>query len=449
MIPPLSPLATLTRALADGSATPLTVAEMTLARANRSASANTYQWLDWEWLLDQAHALESLGRAGKRHPLWAVPISVKDCFDLAGTVTTCGTRFYANCPPATQDSALVSRLRATGALITGKTHLHPLAYGITGQNPDYGDCLQPRDPSVLTGGSSSGAAASVQEGSALAAIGTDTGGSIRVPAALCGLTGFRASHARAHQPETSLWQGAMHLAPSFDTVGLLVRDPRDIAPIARALFSIPRADAADAAALRIGWAGGHLLADCDPEVRQAFVAWQAALSASGADIVEITPDWDGAPEIFAGLQAQEAAALHAGHFDEFEAAIRDRLHWGASLSAETIDDLRHRQQAFQSQMDELFHDCDLLLLPAAPISRLAAGTDLSAARARILRYTTPFSLCGLPALSLPGELLGASLGTGIQIAAPAGSDARLLAFADAVGASLARADAPGSSHAPA
>ena len=103
-------------------------------------------------------------------------------------------------------------------MITGKTHLHPLAYGITGENPEFGDCLQPGDDGALTGGSSSGACASVMEGSAVAAIGTDTGGSIRVPAALCGLAGYRASLGRGD------WRGAAHLAPSFDTMGWLFRD---------------------------------------------------------------------------------------------------------------------------------------------------------------------------------------------------------------------------------
>ena len=127
---------------------------------------------------------------------------------------------------ATRDSWLVERLRASGAVIVGKTHLHPLAYGITGENPEYGDCAQPRDSGGLTGGSSSGAAASVQEGSAVVAIGTDTGGSVRAPAALCGLAGYRATLGRGN------WRGGAHLAESFDTFGWLFRDLED-APFLR------------------------------------------------------------------------------------------------------------------------------------------------------------------------------------------------------------------------
>ena len=131
---------------------------------------------------------------------------------------------------AARDSWLVERLRAAGAVITGKTHLHPLAYGITGENPEFGDCLQPRRSDALTGGSSSGAAASVLEGSAVAAIGTDTGGSIRVPAALCGLAGYRASLGRGD------WRGGAHLAGTFDTMGWLFRDLED-APLFAAPFA--------------------------------------------------------------------------------------------------------------------------------------------------------------------------------------------------------------------
>src|SRR4030095_17082806 len=121
--------------------------------------------------------------------LYGLPISLKDCFDLQGFKTTAGTKFYAERnQTAASDSAVAARLREQGAVITGKTHLHPLAYGITGENRDFGDCVQPRDASLLTGGSTSGGAASVQEGSAVAAIGTDPGGSLSGPTRLSPLT---------------------------------------------------------------------------------------------------------------------------------------------------------------------------------------------------------------------------------------------------------------------
>src|SRR5439155_18174256 len=188
-----------------------------------NASRNAYLALNREWTLREASRVEqALGPVGATSssakkesaampPLCGLPISLKDCFDLQRFVTSAGTKFYAEKnPPASADSAVAARLREQGAVITGKTHLHPLAYGITGENRDFGDCVQPRDASLLTGGSSSGAAASVQERSAVAAIGTDTGGSIRAPAALCGLAGYRASIGLAW--DCKLWSGGVHLS---------------------------------------------------------------------------------------------------------------------------------------------------------------------------------------------------------------------------------------------
>ena len=215
-------------ALAEGATSPAKLAKIALARANANAGRNTYLWRDRAWTMNEAAraATMAAGSGGQfgdgRANLWGIPVSVKDCFDLAGTPTSCGVKFYREVNGiAAKDSWLVEQLRKAGAVITGKTHLHPLAYGITGENPEFGDCEQPGNPGALTGGSSSGAAASVLEGSALAAIGTDTGGSIRGPAALCGLAGYRASIGRGD------WRGGAHLAQSFDTMGWLFRDLED------------------------------------------------------------------------------------------------------------------------------------------------------------------------------------------------------------------------------
>src|SRR5450631_3753535 len=237
MAVPLGTIRTLRSALANNITQPSQLAELALANANQNPSRNSYLWSDPEWTRAEAARLDEMpsgeiGPFGDGHsPLWGLPVSVKDCFDLAGAPTTCGVRFYRDLNGvAKRDSWLVERLRTAGAVITGKTHLHPLAYGITGENPEFGDCLQPGVEGALTGGSSSGAAASVLEGSAVAAIGTDTGGSIRVPAALCGLAGYRASLGRGD------WSGAAHLAPSFDTMGFLFRDLED-APLLATVFA--------------------------------------------------------------------------------------------------------------------------------------------------------------------------------------------------------------------
>jgi Asp-tRNA(Asn)/Glu-tRNA(Gln) amidotransferase A subunit family amidase len=225
MTAPPASIRKLRSALANGVTSPTRLAETALANANRNPSRNTYLWHDPAWTMREAERAEQMPRGEDgpfgdgRDILWGLPISVKDCFDLAGAPTTCGTKFYRDRNGiAPRDSWIVERLRARGAVITGKTHLHPLAYGITGENPEFGDCLQPGKDGALTGGSSSGACASVMEGSAVAAIGTDTGGSVRAPAALCGLAGYRASLGRGN------WRGGAHLSQSFDTLGWLFAD---------------------------------------------------------------------------------------------------------------------------------------------------------------------------------------------------------------------------------
>src|SRR5581483_8279539 len=206
--------------------------------------------------------------------LWGLPVSVKDCFDLTGAPTSCGVKFYRDLNGiAERDSWLVERLRAAGAVITGKTHLHPLAYGITGENPEFGDCVQPGNPDVLTGGSSSGAAASVLEGSAVAAIGTDTGGSVRAPAALCGLAGYRGSLGRGN------WSGAGHLAQSFDTMGWLFRDLED-APFLSETFA-PAKIEPHAPFTRFGVIDERFLHDCEPAIVEALRATANELQALG------------------------------------------------------------------------------------------------------------------------------------------------------------------------
>ena len=194
MFSDLSPLQELRARLIAGDVSPVSAAQDALSNANSNSNHNVYINANADRALREAEALPKHFASNVKPLLYGLPVSLKDCFDLEGFPTTCGSRFYAaKNGIAREDSAVAARLRSQGAIIVGKSHLHQLAYGITGENPEYGDCLQPENARRLTGGSSSGGAASVQEGSAIAAVGTDTGGSIRVPAALCGLAGYRAS----------------------------------------------------------------------------------------------------------------------------------------------------------------------------------------------------------------------------------------------------------------
>lgn len=415
-------------ALAAGTTSPLALAEEALELANQNASQNTYLWRDPLWTRAEAARAEAMprGEGGAfgdgRNALWGLPISVKDCFDLAGSPTTCGVKFYRDLNGiGERDSWLVERLRSAGAVITGKTHLHPLAYGITGENPEFGDCVQPGNPGALTGGSSSGAAATVLEGSAVAAIGTDTGGSVRAPAALCGLVGYRASQGRGN------WSGAGHLAQSFDTMGWLFRDLED-APLLAEVF-VPARVEPGPAFTRFAVIDEGFLHDCEPEIVEALRSAAKELETLGLRRSTFNPAWwAGSFEVFAPIQAWEAARIHAGHFDQFQPAIRERLEWGARVTDAEIATLRQRHAEFNAKMNTLFAEHELLLMPATPVAMLPVGADHSQTRARLLRYTTPFSLAGVPVVTVPCKP------GGVQLAAQRESDEALLELAARLGA---------------
>ena len=414
-------------ALATGKVAPSELAEQALQRANQNAGKNTYLWRDPQWTMEEAARATAMPRSAGgafgdgRCNLWGVPVSVKDCFDLAGAPTSCGMKFYrALNGVARNDSWLVEQLRKAGAVITGKTHLHPLAYGITGENPEFGDCEQPGNPGALTGGSSSGAAASVLEGSAFAAIGTDTGGSVRAPAALCGLAGYRASIGRGD------WRGGAHLAPSFDTMGWLFRNLED-GPLLAEVF-VPGKTAAAREFKKFAVVNDAFLHDCDPEIVDGLRRVEHQLHTLGLESARLDVSWwANSFEIFAPIQAWEAARIHAGHFDRIQPAIRERLEWGSRITDADVAALRQRHSEFRGRVDELLQEHELLLLPASPVARLNIGADNSQARSRILRYTTPFSLAGVPVVTIP------STDGGMQLAATRENDESLLELAARIG----------------
>ena len=425
---PLSTIRATRMALGAATTNPTALAEAALERANRNAGRNTYLWRDPAWTMNEAARVAAIpcssgGPFGDgRANLWGIPVSVKDCFDLAGIPTSCGVQFYRDVNgAAAHDSWLVQQLRKAGAVITGKSHLHPLAYGITGENPEFGDCEQPGNPGALTGGSSSGAAASVLEGSALAAIGTDTGGSIRGPAALCGLAGYRASIGRGD------WRGGAHLAQSFDTMGWLFRELEDAPLLAETCSPDKTPGVREFKSFAV--VDDAFLHDCEPEIVASLRT--ATDELHGIDLRSTIIDvdwWADAFEIFAPIQAWEAARLHAGHFDKIQPAIRERLEWGARIADSELAMLRDRHAEFRARLDDLLHEHALILLPASPVARLNIGADNSQARGRILRYTVPFSLCGNPVVTIPCRV------GGMQLAAAREHDESLLELAGRLGA---------------
>ncbi len=429
-----SPIATLLVSYHHGESRPLDQARQSLQQANSNAGRNTYISLDPEWVLSEAERLTQPADDA-RQPLFGVPVSLKDCFDLEGFPTSIGSKFYAARGPASADSWVAERLRGSGAVIIGKGHLHQLAYGITGENRDYGDCLQPADPTQLTGGSSSGAVASIQEGSTLAAIGTDTGGSVRLPAAICGLAGYRSSLGAGD------WRGGYHLAPAFDTIGWLFRDLRDAPLLAHALFDLPPY-AVSREGIRVGVLSGDFMDECDPPVRHSLLEWQQRIArASAAVETFVVPDfWFDAWDIYAPLQASEASQIHAGHFRQFEPAIAARLEWGAALTEEEVQRARSRHRQYRQSLESVFGRFDFVLAPVTGVSRLPAGADHSNARTLILPHTTPASLGGLPAVVLP------SPGCGVQLMAARNDDRRLLRFSARLGEFLAKETSASGPH---
>jgi aspartyl-tRNA(Asn)/glutamyl-tRNA(Gln) amidotransferase subunit A len=264
------------------------------------------------------------------------------------------------------------------------------------------------------------------EGSAIAAIGTDTGGSVRVPAALCGLAGYRASLGRGD------WRGGAHLAESFDTFGWLFNDLED-APLLASIFG-PSEPNCFPRLSRFVVISEAFLHDCEPAIVANLYQCRRQLESLGLTATEIEVDWwKDSREIFASIQASEAARLHHGNFDHFEPSIRQRLEWGAGLPNSEVLAMRHKHHEFRNRMDDLLATHQLLLLPASPVTQLVASADHNQTRARLLRYTTPVSLAGMPAVTIPYFEGGQPAG-GMQLVAAREHDAQLLAIATAFGA---------------
>ena len=409
-----SPITDIRQKVIDGEVTARELATAALSKANSSPASNTYLAIDEEDIAKQLST--SSPGAGESQLLRGIPISVKDCFDVRGYRTSIGSRYYLDASETKpQDSAIVERLRAVGATVTGKTHLNQLAYGLTGENADFGNCVQFGRPNLLTGGSSSGAAASVLEGSAMVGIGTDTGGSIRFPSSLCSLFGYRSSVG------VGSWRGGHHLSETFDTIGFLFRHLIDAQFLGHAILGIP-SETDLGARVRTGLVDAAFYADAEPEIVAGLGQWRERLP--NCEFETFAADvFAESLEIFRPIQANEAAGYHAGHFDEFERPIADRLRWGASISKEEIKELRRRRLVFNQGIEALFERFDFLLLPVAPVSALENGADHGPLRDTVLRYTTPASVAGLPVLALPNKK------GGCQLIGPAGGDAKLLAFA--------------------
>lgn len=344
-------------------------------------------------------------------------VAVKDIVDIRGTVTTAGSKVPQI--PATSDAEVIERIRESGCVVVGKTNMHEWAFGTTSVNPHYGTVHNPRDPSRIAGGSSGGSAAAVAAGMCAWAIGSDTGGSIRIPAALCGVVGFKPTFG------TVSTRGVLPLSRSLDTLGPLARD---VLSAARALEMMsgltglvpqhPVPSDQFRLAVPAGWA-----LDLD---RDTQAVWERI--APGLPEIML-PDRDRMQRVCLAIMYAEAGAFHRVRMEEhperYGADVLARLQDTLKVSGvEYIEALEDRERIC-IEVEEALQDVDALLLPAtACVAPLIGQTDVGEPLAR---FSRPFNVTGQPAMAIPAPTKG--LPVGIQVVGKRGKDARLIEVA--------------------
>jgi amidase len=346
-----------------------------------------------------------------------VRLAVKDLIDMQGETTTAGCRAVAaRARPAEQDAACMAGARAAGARIVGRTNLHELALGVTGINPWYGTPVNPIDPSRVPGGSSSGSAVAVATGEADVAYGSDTGGSVRIPAACCGTAGLKTTFGRI--PLDGVWP----LSPSFDTVGPMARDVAGLVTGMQllepgfAVTDLGRAEDLEVARLPI---------EADPAITAALDQAIALVGWRSKELV--VPGWDKALTHAGLLLIVEAwhsdRALVLEDPDGIGEGVRSRLELGSSFDDAVVRSAWETQREWQATLEGVFDRVDFLITPTLTIfpPPLEEGDDLL-----VSRCTLPVNLAGVPALSLPVPS-GGPFPASLQLIGPAHSEERLLA----------------------
>jgi amidase/aspartyl-tRNA(Asn)/glutamyl-tRNA(Gln) amidotransferase subunit A len=346
--------------------------------------------------------------ADRNAPLGGVPWFAKDLFDVAGEATRAGSSFLAEVrPPPVNDSTLVRRFRAAGAVLAGKSHLHEFAYGLTGENPHHGDCEHPRFPGHTTGGSSSGSAALVAAGVVPLASGTDTGCSVRLPAAFCGLFGFRLT------PHDEWIRDAFPLAPSFDTAGWFTGNATDMRTALGALVGW-RQSSREPRGVWLDWP------DLDADVAEAYraAAGTYAPPADAGTQRDFQQAFAPAREAYSTIVAHEGLAVHRdwiGPFaNRYDPAVRGRLEGALSLTDRQRENAQVTLHCVRLFWTQFFLPWDFLVMPASPCGALTKADCTLANRNRILALTAPASLGGLPVLTVPVPL-PSGLSTALQI----------------------------------
>jgi Asp-tRNA(Asn)/Glu-tRNA(Gln) amidotransferase A subunit family amidase len=361
------------------------------------------------------------------HPLAGIPYLLKDLFDLAGVPTRAGSKFLDRIRPTpVQDCAIARKLAGLGAVCAGKTHLVEFASGLTGENPHYGDCPHPFYPDRLSGGSSSGSAALVAAGVTPLSIGTDTGGSVRVPAAWCGLYGFRLN------PGDDLIRDAFPLAPTMDTVGWFTAKAEDMVTAWRALAGSSRRETAGAANGLTTAAtprgcylnARRLVPAMDAAVATACDYAAASLSAHADPVAEasLVLSWHHAVEAYVTIGMSEAHGVHrdwlAPYHEHYDPVIWQRFTDAGHFPVADIARARQRLEEIRSVWRDFFRTYDYLVLPAVPCAAPTKAQSTAELRRNILTLTAPASLGGLPVLTIPVPM-SSGLTAGLQIILPA------------------------------
>ncbi|MEW5872179.1 MAG: amidase [Chloroflexota bacterium] len=425
-----------------GELSPLELTRACLERIERlDGRLNSFITLTAEAALQRAASAEKAQQRGEEvGPLHGIPLALKDLYETQGVRTTGGSSFFTGYVPQAS-AAAVEKLEAAGAVLLGKLNMHEIALGLTNVNPHYGACHNPWALERVPGGSSGGSGAALAAGLCLGSLGSDTGGSIRVPASLCGVVGLKPTYGRV-----SL-RGVMPLSWNLDHAGPMARCVQDAAVLLQAIAGYDSDDPASIDApvddylgqLKDGVSGWRLaLADdeffdqANDEVLQAVRQAAQVFAQLGAQVEAVpVPGARQAAQANGLVVVSDAAALHqerlAEHPQGFGADVLARLRMGAAYTSSEYALARRTQVEARRQFERFFERYDLLLAPATAIpAPPIEGPDAVAQAHLLTRFTAPFNLTGLPAISLPCGFTAAGLPLGLQIVAPAWAEARLL-----------------------
>lgn len=430
-------IGSLAASLDAGRTTSVALTEAALARieSHMREGGAAFVEVDAAGALAAAHAADHARAAGLvASPLAGLPISIKDLFDVRGQATRAGSRALDGAPPAQADAPAVARLRAAGAVLVGRTNMSEFAFSGLGLNPHYGTPSTPFDPARIAGGSTSGGAVSVAGGMAAATLGTDTGGSIRIPAAFCGLTGFKPTACRVPL------DGAVPLSTSLDSAGPLGVSVECCAIMDAVLSGEPLdARPADLAGLRLYVTRDYVCDGLDAGVAQAFDDMLSRLSAAGARIVPFTfPELRRLPEINSGggLTAAEAWSWHRELLqvqgDRYDPRVAQRIRRGAQQSAADYIALLAQRRQMQRQAAAHLREADAWLMPTVAVQpprldALERDEDFFAVNALVLRNPSVINFLDGCAVSLP-----VAPGIGLGVCGLHGQDARVLQVAGAI-----------------